>query len=170
LIANPIPANFAFLKSEIDTVIDEAVKAAAELGIQGHANTPFILARIKEHTKGRSVQVNRALIESNVKFAASIALSLERLRKDNSNENSEDQPDAQHRIAQNEPRIDRTSSTSIEQNLAKYNVNKPSAAPVSTGFCISIFQERRICVDLQYSEYQSTEYYSLRICGCRCCM
>ncbi|RAL66271.1 hypothetical protein DID88_005942 [Monilinia fructigena] len=78
--ANPIPEEFSLPKSEIDYAIDQAVKEAAEQGFHGHANTPFILARIKELTKGNSVAANRALIESNVKIATKVAVELSRLR------------------------------------------------------------------------------------------
>ncbi|ESZ94635.1 hypothetical protein SBOR_4982 [Sclerotinia borealis F-4128] len=80
--ANPIPEEFSLPKSEIDDAIDQAVQEAAEQGFHGHANTPFILARIKELTKGNSVAANRALIESNVKMATRVAVELARLRLD----------------------------------------------------------------------------------------
>ncbi|KAI9645475.1 hypothetical protein NHQ30_006214 [Ciborinia camelliae] len=78
--ANPIPEQFSLPKSEIDHAINQAVQDAAEQGIHGHANTPFILARIKELTKGTSVAANRALIESNIKMATRVAVELSRLR------------------------------------------------------------------------------------------
>ncbi|KAB8303253.1 hypothetical protein EYC80_004696 [Monilinia laxa] len=78
--ANPIPEEFSIPKSEIDYAIDQAVEEAAEQGFHGHANTPFILARIKELTKGNSVAANRALIESNVKIATQVSVELSRLK------------------------------------------------------------------------------------------
>lgn len=60
------------------------MKEAAERGFHGHANTPFILARIKELTKGNSVAANRALIESNIKIATRVSVELSRLRLDES--------------------------------------------------------------------------------------
>jgi pseudouridylate synthase / pseudouridine kinase len=79
LFGNPIPENFALQKAEIDLAINQAVKEAAEQGFHGHANTPFILARIKELTKGNSIPANRALIESNVTMAAKVAVELEKI-------------------------------------------------------------------------------------------
>ena len=79
LFGNPIPEKFSIPKAEIDSAIDQAVWEAAEKGIHGHANTPFILARIKDLTEGRSIPANRALIESNVAMAAKIAVELEAL-------------------------------------------------------------------------------------------
>jgi hypothetical protein len=76
LFANPIPVEFAMPKDEIDTAINQAVQEAAEQGFHGHANTPFILSRIKELTHGTSLPANRALIKSNVAMAAKVAVEL----------------------------------------------------------------------------------------------
>ena len=78
--ANPIPKEYSIPKSEIDGAIDQAVKEAAEQGFHGHSNTPFILSRIKELTKGNSIPANRALIKSNVTMATKVAVELSRLR------------------------------------------------------------------------------------------
>lgn len=80
--ANPIPEAYSIPKSEIDVAIDQAVQEAAEQGFHGHANTPFILSRIKELTKGNSIPANRALIKSNVAMATKVAVELSRLRND----------------------------------------------------------------------------------------
>lgn len=81
LLANPIPEEFAIPKAAIDSAIEEAVQEAAAQGFTGHRNTPFILARIKELTKGGSVVANKALIESNVKVGGRVAQSLSNLRR-----------------------------------------------------------------------------------------
>lgn len=82
LFANPIPEEFSIPKNEIDFAIEQAVKEAAEQGFHGHANTPFILARIKELTKGNSLPANRALIESNVAVATRVAVELSQIREE----------------------------------------------------------------------------------------
>jgi pseudouridine-5'-phosphate glycosidase/pseudouridine kinase len=82
LFANPIPEEFSIPKDEIDVAINQAVSEAAEQGFHGHANTPFILSRIKELTKGNSLPANRALIESNVAMATAVAVELSMLRED----------------------------------------------------------------------------------------
>ena len=79
LFANPIPEEFSLPKEMIDRAIDQAVKEAADRGIYGHANTPFILAKIKELTAGNSLPANRALIESNVAMAANVAAEYSKL-------------------------------------------------------------------------------------------
>lgn len=90
LLANPISEDFSIPKEEIDVAINQAVKEAAEQGFHGHANTPFILARIKDLTQGRSIPVNRALIQGNVKVAAEVAVELANFRN---NEKSIDSMD-----------------------------------------------------------------------------
>jgi pseudouridine-5'-phosphate glycosidase/pseudouridine kinase len=87
--ANPIPEEFSIPKAEIDHAIDQAVKEAAEQGFHGHSNTPFILSRIKELTKGNSIPANTALIKSNVAIATKVAVELSRLRDVSSREQSQ---------------------------------------------------------------------------------
>ncbi|TVY34338.1 Pseudouridine-metabolizing bifunctional protein [Lachnellula subtilissima] len=88
LFANPIPEEFSLPKADIDLAIDQAVQEAAQLGFHGHLNTPFILSRIKELTKGSSIPANRALIESNVAMATKVAFELSRFKKPLSFSNS----------------------------------------------------------------------------------
>lgn len=65
----------------MDTIIDEAVRLAEVEGYQGSDNTPFVLAKIKELSGGRSVATNRALIESNVTRATKVAAELAKLEQ-----------------------------------------------------------------------------------------
>lgn len=60
----------------MDVVIEEALRQANAAGISGKDNTPFVLAKVKELTKGKSIPANRALIESNVRRAAIMAREL----------------------------------------------------------------------------------------------
>jgi pseudouridine-5'-phosphate glycosidase/pseudouridine kinase len=76
LFANPVPIEFAIPKEEMDVVIAEALRQADASNVTGKDNTPFVLAKIKELTKGKSIPANRALIESNVKRAAIVAREL----------------------------------------------------------------------------------------------
>ncbi|QSZ33854.1 hypothetical protein DSL72_005427 [Monilinia vaccinii-corymbosi] len=119
--ANPIPEEFSLPKSEIDHAIDQAVKEAAEQGFHGHANTPFILARIKELTKGNSVAANRALIESNVKIATRVAVELSRLRLGE----SESWNDTSKVLTQ-KPFTTTASSNKIDQNHHPSPLESPS--------------------------------------------
>lgn len=76
LFANPVPVEAAIPKPEMDAVIEEALKQANAQGASGKDNTPFVLAKVKELTQGRSIPANRALIESNVRRAAIVAREL----------------------------------------------------------------------------------------------
>ncbi|KEQ70103.1 IdgA domain protein [Aureobasidium namibiae CBS 147.97] len=80
LFANPIPEAFSIAKSEMDKVIDEALQEAAQAGATGAANTPFILAKIKDLTGKNSVKSNKALIENNVRRGTSVAAELTKLQ------------------------------------------------------------------------------------------
>lgn len=77
--ANPVPLEFSVPKAEMDRVIEEAVRLADVEGYRGSDNTPFVLAKIKELSGGKSVTANRALIESNVKRATQVAVELAKL-------------------------------------------------------------------------------------------
>lgn len=63
----------------MDRIIEEAVRLANVEGHTGSDNTPFVLAKIKELSGGKSVVANRALIESNVKRATRVAVELAKL-------------------------------------------------------------------------------------------
>lgn len=65
----------------MDAVIEEAVRLADVEGYHGSDNTPFVLAKIKELSGGRSVIANRALIESNVERATRVAVELAKLEE-----------------------------------------------------------------------------------------
>jgi pseudouridine-5'-phosphate glycosidase/pseudouridine kinase len=60
----------------MDLAIEEALRQANAAGISGKDNTPFVLAKVKELTNGKSIPANKALIESNVKRAAIMAREL----------------------------------------------------------------------------------------------
>lgn len=65
----------------MDLVIDEAIRLADQEGFKGSDNTPFVLAKIKELSGGKSVATNRALVESNVKRATRVAVELAKLEE-----------------------------------------------------------------------------------------
>ncbi|KAF2670934.1 hypothetical protein BT63DRAFT_446231 [Microthyrium microscopicum] len=77
--ANPIPIEASIPKEEMDLAIAQAIEEADAAGATGNANTPFILAKIKEITQSRSIPANRALIISNVVRATNVAKELKNL-------------------------------------------------------------------------------------------
>ena len=79
LFANPIPAEYSIPKAKMDAIIAQAVHEAAEKGVHGSNNTPFILAKIRELTAGGSVTSNRVLVEQNVERGTKVAVELAKL-------------------------------------------------------------------------------------------
>ena len=76
LVANPVPEAEAIPSSEMEPFIRQANQEAHEQGIHGKNVTPFLLQRMAELTKGKSMQTNLALLLNNAKLAANIAKSL----------------------------------------------------------------------------------------------
>jgi pseudouridylate synthase len=77
LVTNPVPAADAISRSEMEPHIIQANKEAHEKGVHGKALTPFLLQRISELTRGKSMRANLSLLLNNARLAAQIATSLE---------------------------------------------------------------------------------------------
>lgn len=73
VIANPIPEEFAMDFDTITNAINNAVTEAEEKGIKGKDSTPFLLAKVKDITKGKSLESNIQLVFNNAKLASKIA-------------------------------------------------------------------------------------------------
>lgn len=76
VISNPVPAAQAMPRAEIDAITQQALDEAAAQGIGGKAVTPFLLARIKALTAGRSLATNIALVKHNAVVGARLAQAL----------------------------------------------------------------------------------------------
>jgi pseudouridine-5'-phosphate glycosidase len=76
VVSNPVPADHAMPKEEIDRITEQALREADEQGVSGKAVTPFLLARIKELTGGRSLATNIALVKHNALVGARLAVAL----------------------------------------------------------------------------------------------
>jgi len=74
LVANPVPEADEIPAVEMNAVIEQAVAEASNAGIAGKAVTPWLLQRILDITEGRSLKTNIALVESNARLAARIAV------------------------------------------------------------------------------------------------
>lgn len=81
VIANPIPEEYAMDYDTINKAIEEALKEADEKGIKGKDCTPFLLAKVKELTKGDSLDSNIQLVYNNAKLGAQIAAKLSEISK-----------------------------------------------------------------------------------------
>ena len=76
VVSNPVPAAAAMRNEEIDGIIAQALGEAAAQGVKGKAVTPFLLARIKDLTGGRSLATNIALVKHNALVGARLAVAL----------------------------------------------------------------------------------------------
>ncbi len=76
VVSNPVPADQAMPREEIDGITAQALAEAQAQGVQGKAITPFLLARIKALTGGRSLATNIALVKHNAVTGARLARAL----------------------------------------------------------------------------------------------
>ena len=76
VVSNPVPAESAMPKEEIDRITGQALEEAEQQGVSGKLVTPFLLARIKELTDGRSLATNIALVKHNALVGARLAVAL----------------------------------------------------------------------------------------------
>ena len=82
VIGNPIPEEYALDFNEMEEVINNAIKLAEEKHIRGKNITPFLLATIKDMTKGVAFASNVQLALNNAKIAARIAVKYQELQKE----------------------------------------------------------------------------------------
>lgn len=73
LVTNPIPEEYSLNEEVMNKAINEALAEAKELNIKGKESTPFLLAKVKEITKGESLASNIQLVYNNCALAAKIA-------------------------------------------------------------------------------------------------
>ncbi|VTU37845.1 Pseudouridine-5'-phosphate glycosidase [Variovorax sp. PBL-H6] len=78
VLSTPVPQAAALPRKEIDAITEQALAEAAAQDIAGKAVTPFLLARIKALTGGRSLATNMALVKHNAEVGARLALALAR--------------------------------------------------------------------------------------------
>ncbi|MDY0974162.1 pseudouridine-5'-phosphate glycosidase [Massilia sp. CFBP9012] len=76
VVSNPVPAESAMAPDEIDAIIHQALQEAQQQAVTGKQVTPFLLARIKELTGGRSLATNIALVKHNALVGARLAAAL----------------------------------------------------------------------------------------------
>jgi len=81
LVVNPIPVEDSIEASYINKIIDKAIEESFNQGIEGKDVTPFLLKRIVEETKGKSLEANLALVYNNAKVGAQIAKAYNEISK-----------------------------------------------------------------------------------------
>lgn len=73
LVTNPIPQEYSMDEKAMNDAIDEAINEMNKLGITGNKTTPYLLDKIKNITKGSSLESNIKLVFNNCKLASEIA-------------------------------------------------------------------------------------------------
>lgn len=77
VVSAPVPEADAMPKDEIDAITVRALQEAEQNGVTGKKVTPFLLARIKTLTEGRSLMTNIALVKNNARVGAALARALQ---------------------------------------------------------------------------------------------
>lgn len=76
LVANPIPTAYEIDHSLMTKTINAAILEAEKNKIKGKESTPYLLAKVKELTEGKSLDANIQLVYNNAKLAAKIATNM----------------------------------------------------------------------------------------------
>jgi pseudouridylate synthase len=63
---------------DVEPLIEEALAEAQRRNVVGQAVTPFVLAYLHEHSAGRTLAANRALVVANAGLAAEVAVAASR--------------------------------------------------------------------------------------------
>ena len=74
LVTNPIPVAAELESSVMNDAINQAIIEADNEKITGKKITPYLLSKVNEITKGKSLDANIKLIKNNVDLAAKIAV------------------------------------------------------------------------------------------------
>ena len=78
LVAVPVPPQFEVDAEELEKILSDALRLAAEKNVRGKEITPFLLAQMSEKSAGKTLSANVALLENNAEIAARIAASIKR--------------------------------------------------------------------------------------------
>ncbi|HEX6251637.1 MAG TPA: pseudouridine-5'-phosphate glycosidase [Gemmatimonadaceae bacterium] len=76
LVVQPPPAATALPVAAVERAVGKGLRAAARSRVRGGAVTPFLLRSVAAATRGRSLTANLALLESNARLAAEIAVAV----------------------------------------------------------------------------------------------
>lgn len=79
VVGNPVPEEFEEDREQVTNAIEQALVELDEKGIKGKDSTPFLLARVKDLTKGESLETNIQLVYNNAKIASAIAVAYSKL-------------------------------------------------------------------------------------------
>lgn len=79
--AVPVPSHQAGKMKNIESATKLAIKETKDKLIKGRDITPYLLLRINELTKGKSLKANISLIKNNVKIGSKISVEVSKLEK-----------------------------------------------------------------------------------------
>ena len=79
LVTNPIPVAFELESSVMNEAINIAIIEADNENITGKKITPYLLSKVNEITKGKSLVANIKLIKNNADLAAKIAVHFSKI-------------------------------------------------------------------------------------------
>ena len=77
IVANPIPFDDSLNPKEISFFIDQAIEEINKNDISGKSVTPFLLKRVSELSKGKTLKANKSLLVNNASVAGKIAVALQ---------------------------------------------------------------------------------------------
>jgi pseudouridine-5'-phosphate glycosidase len=78
LLCNPVPAGAAMDAVVVAEAVAACERSAERAGVRGRDVTPYLLACLAERTGGASLEANLALLESNARLAAEVAVAATR--------------------------------------------------------------------------------------------
>lgn len=76
MLANPVPAESALPRAQVEAWIEQALGEAKQSEVAGQAVSPFLLKRVSELSEGKSLQANLVLLKNNARMAAQVAKEL----------------------------------------------------------------------------------------------
>ena len=76
LVLNPVPKTDEIPEIEIKDIVSKSISEMENLGVIGNKTTPFLLKKIAEKTKNKSLTTNISLALNNIKLGAKIALKI----------------------------------------------------------------------------------------------
>lgn len=79
LVTNPVPKSFELDSIVMNDAINKAINDSNKEKITGKEITPYLLSKINEITKGKSLDANIRLIENNAALAAKIAIHFSKI-------------------------------------------------------------------------------------------
>ncbi len=78
LIANPVPAEKQLPNDELDKYLEKGMEICEREHHMGKSLTPFLLDYMARESRGATLEANRALLISNARLAAKIAVAMAR--------------------------------------------------------------------------------------------